>query len=260
VDVDEAWSLLLAARRGPASRPFAAPPGRTLDPDAEQLLAIFTPLLRLAARATRPAVLATLGTSMDGRIATANGHSHFVNGTEALAHLHRLRAFADAVVVGANTVAHDDPQLTVRRCAGPSPVRVVIDAHGRLDLSQRVFRETAAPTIVVRADSCGPAQGVETMLLPAAAAGIAPADLRAAFAARGWRLVLVEGGGVTVSRFVAAQAVERLHIAAAPLIIGSGRPAFTLPAIDDLAQALRPRVRHFPLGDDVLFDCAFAAD
>ena len=61
-----------------------------------------------------PFVLAQIGQSLDGRIATAGGHSHYINGDEALLHLHRLRALVDAVIVGASTVVLDDPQLTLR--------------------------------------------------------------------------------------------------------------------------------------------------
>ncbi|HEU4534552.1 MAG TPA: dihydrofolate reductase family protein, partial [Polyangiaceae bacterium] len=76
--------------------------------------------------------------------------------------------------------------------------------------------------------------------------------------ANGLRRVFIEGGGVTVSRFLQAGALDRLHIAVAPLIMGSGRPAFSLPVIDQLDQALRLRWRHFRMGDDLLFDCALA--
>jgi riboflavin biosynthesis pyrimidine reductase len=75
-----------------------------------------------------------------------------------------------------------------------------------------------------------------------------------ALRARGYRRVLVEGGGVTVSRFLQAGVLDRLHVCVAPLLIGSGRPALTLPPVETLAHALRPRCRHFHLGDDLLFD------
>src|ERR1043165_7825038 len=73
-----------------------------------------------------------LGQSLDGRVATESGHSHYINGPAGLAHLHRRRALVDAVVVGIGTAIADDPQLTVRRVSGPQPVRVVIDARGRV--------------------------------------------------------------------------------------------------------------------------------
>ena len=71
-----------------------------------------------------------LGQSLDGRVATPTGHSHYINGPAGLNHLHRLRALVDAVVVGIGTAVADDPQLTVRRVSGPQPVRVVIDPKG----------------------------------------------------------------------------------------------------------------------------------
>ena len=75
-------------------------------------------------------VVGQIGQSIDGRIATVTGHSHYINGPAGLAHLHRLRALVDAVVVGVGTALADDPQLTVRRVTGPQPARVVIDPAG----------------------------------------------------------------------------------------------------------------------------------
>jgi diaminohydroxyphosphoribosylaminopyrimidine deaminase/5-amino-6-(5-phosphoribosylamino)uracil reductase len=73
----------------------------------------------------RPFVVAQIGQSLDGRIATISGESRDINGAAALDHLHRIRANVDAVVVGASTIVADDPQLTVRRVEGKSPARVV---------------------------------------------------------------------------------------------------------------------------------------
>src|ERR1700744_525260 len=76
-------------------------------------------------------VVGQIGQSLDGRAATSTGHSHYINGAEGLAHLHRLRALMDAVLVGVGTAIADDPLLTVRRVTGPHPARVVIDPKGR---------------------------------------------------------------------------------------------------------------------------------
>jgi riboflavin biosynthesis pyrimidine reductase len=86
--------------------------------------------------------------------------------------------------------------------------------------------------------------------------GFDPEGILQALRDRGYRRVLVEGGGITVSRFIQAGVVDRLHVTVAPLLIGSGRPALTLPPIDSLDEALRPSCRHFHLGEDVLFDLA----
>ena len=66
--------------------------------------------------------------------------------------------------------------------------------------------------------------------------------------------MLVEGGGITVSRFLEAGLLDRLHLTVAPILMGSGRPGITLPLIETLDQSLRARCRHIPLGDDLLFD------
>src|SRR5216684_260339 len=84
-------------------------------------------------------VVGQLGQSLDGRIATTSGHSHYINGPAGLDHLHRLRAVVDAVVIGVGTALADDPQLTVRRVAGPQPARVVIDARGRLSAGAKML-------------------------------------------------------------------------------------------------------------------------
>ena len=84
-------------------------------------------------------VVGQCGQSIDARIATPTGHSHYINGEAGLAHLHRLRALVDAVVVGVGTAIQDDPLLTVRRVEGPSPARVVVDPNGRLPPTARVL-------------------------------------------------------------------------------------------------------------------------
>ena len=97
-----------------------------------------------------------IGQSLDGRIATPAGHSHYVNGDDGLAHLHRLRALVDAVVVGIGTVIADDPQLTVRRVSGPHPARVVIDPSGKLPRNARVLANDGMRRVVITAEGSRP--------------------------------------------------------------------------------------------------------
>jgi riboflavin-specific deaminase-like protein len=238
--------------------------GNAVHADAALLLNRYLPLL------APQLVIGQLGQSLDGRIATANGHSHYVTGPESLLHLHRLRALVDAVVVGAGTVLVDDPQLTVRHCPGPNPWRVVLDPQRKLPLQRRLFCDGQAPTLVlaavpaavpVPAPASAPipapaANRAETALLSVAddGSGFAPAAVISLLAARGAQRILVEGGGITVSRFLAAGALDRLHVVVAPMLIGSGRPGLSLPAIDHLDQALRPAHRRESLGEDVLYE------
>lgn len=247
----EAWPQLLALARPP---PAAAPGALSPPADATGLLDLYLPVC------SRPALtVAHLGQSLDGRIATDNGASVYVTGPENLTHLHRMRALCDAVIVGASTVRHDDPRLTTRRVSGPNPVRVVLDPRGRLAGHYRLFNDGAATTLWVCADGArcaGRAGRAEVLQVAADDSGAlrlpALIDL---LHRRGLRRLFVEGGGVTVSRFLAQGLLDRLHVAVAPVIIGSGRRhGLTLPPIDDLSQALRPRSRCFPMGRDMLFD------
>ncbi len=134
---DDGWRDALAAIR--AGRPGNLPRWNE----------IFAPLA--ASQVDELIVIGQIGQSLDGRAATATGHSHYINGSDGLDHLHRLRALVDAVVVGVGTAIADDPQLTVRRVAGENPARVIIDPNGRLPATARAFRDDGTRRIVITA-------------------------------------------------------------------------------------------------------------
>ena len=234
-----------------------------LDDPRTPLIDLYLPVC--SATAPRPITLGHLGQSLDGFIATHAGESKWVTGAENMVHMHRLRALCDAVLVGAGTVAIDDPQLTTRLVAGPNPVRVVLDPDRRLDSHFRVFRDDSAESLYV----CGRShlRSNETRVGHATVVGIADAtgsgvDLAALIALlreRGCARLFIEGGGVTVSDFLAANLLDRLHIAIAPLLIGDGRPAIRLPPRGTLGDCHRPKYRVFRMGTDVLFDCDLRA-
>jgi riboflavin-specific deaminase-like protein len=202
-------------------------------------------------------VVAHLGQSLDGRIAPATGCSAGLTGPENYDHMHRLRALVDAVVVGAGTVRADDPRLTVRRVPGAHPARVVIDTEARLRGDFRLLRDGVAPVVYCHARDVAPNAQLPAHVLQLAIrrgpAGLDLADLLDTLAARGWSRVLVEGGGVTVSRFLAQGCLDRLQITVAPVLLGAGRLGI------DLAGGLcegrrRLPVRRYLQGPDVLFE------
>jgi riboflavin-specific deaminase-like protein len=201
------------------------------------------------------------GQSIDARIATSSGHSHYINGVGGLAHLHRLRALVDAVVIGVGTAVLDDPLLTVRRVEGPSPARVVIDPNGRLPASARVLAADGIRRIVITAAGARTRLpgGVETLAIAADNGRLAPAAIATALADRGLRRILIEGGADTVSRFLAARCLDRLHILIAPIILGTGRSSLTLAPIERVEQAMRAPMRAHVLDGDVLLDCDLSA-
>lgn len=215
----------------------------------------------LAADSTRPFVVAQLGQSLDGRIATVSGESRYINGQEGLDHLHCLRAAVDAVVVGVGTIVADDPQLTVRRASGDNPARVVIDPRGRLEAGGKWLADDGAPKIVIAAASHRAPPSTELIVLPESDGRIAPAAIVAALGARGFRRILIEGGARTISDFIDAEAVDRLHLIVGCMIIGSGRAGLQLKPRQRLAEALRPATDVYRLGrQDILFDCALRGD
>lgn len=244
-------------------------PGRgwlsRLDADHPQysLLDLYLPVCN--ATAASPITVGHLGQSLDGFIATHSGDSQFVTGPENLRHMHRMRALCDAIVVGAGTVAADDPQLTTRHVAGTSPVRVIFDPQRRLGDHYKVFTDDAAETIYVCARSL--VTSADERLGAARVVALDDKDGRVDLSAvigllrrRGCSRIFVEGGGVTVSNFLEANLLDRLQVAVAPLIIGDGRPAVRLqqpPAM--LRDCRRPRYRVFRMGGDILFDCDLRA-
>ncbi len=293
--IDSAWTMLLAARamaesleRGNQVRRFGVDGGGELRPLAASdtsaaltwcpgtgwhpqwqpgdaradLVNLYLPIC--SATDVRPITIGHLGQSLDGFIATHAGDSQFVTGNDNIVHLHRMRALCDAVIVGAGTVAADDPQLTTRHVPGPTPLRVVFDPGRRLAATYRVFTDQAAPTLYF-CDRSELAAG-ETHVGCAAIAGIdagAPGngveEVLRLLRARGCSRVFVEGGGVTVSAFLEADLLDRLQIAIAPVLIGDGRPAIRLPAHTRLRDCRRPGYRVFRMGGDVLFDCVLGA-
>ncbi|WP_454456485.1 RibD family protein [Thauera phenylacetica] len=231
---------------------------RVLRADTVELFDLFLPWVATPGRLA----IAQLGQSLDGCIATASGASHYINCLEARTHLHRLRALVDAVVVGVGTVNADDPQLTVRHVAGRNPVRVVLDPRARARAGARLFHDGAAPTVHLVGADLAPAcaalpQRPARIGLACTDAGFDPAAVLEWLARAGCRRVLVEGGGLTVSRFVHAGVIDRFHLLVAPLLIGSGRPGLALPPIDTVDEALRPACRLFRCGEDTVFDLDF---
>jgi riboflavin-specific deaminase-like protein len=230
--------------------------GMSLPPVASALLDLYLPVC--VPPAVRTFVIGHLALSLDGCIATLWGDAVCVTGRGNIRNLHRLRALCDAFVVGAGTVAADDPRLTTRLVPGTSPVRIVLDPQRRLDPQLGVFTDGAAPTIVV----CAPGAtrmaqvgAAEVLELEHNAGGFDLTHLIAALRERGCRRLMVEGGGITVSRFLAAGLLDRLHVAISPVIIGGGRRGLQLPAAQSMQDARRPAVRLYRMGEDVLFDC-----
>ncbi|MFN3208314.1 MAG: RibD family protein [Roseovarius sp.] len=241
------WSRILAARDGDACLCCG-----DWSAGEQSALALYGGMTRTL---TGQSVTAQIGQSLDGRIATESGDAQDISGKDGLAHLHRMRALVDAVVIGVKTALHDNPRLTVRLARGGNPARVVIDPHGRLPNDAGLLRDTSARRIVIQSVDKARPDDVEVVRLPRGQ-WISPAQILAALRGLGLDHVLIEGGGITIAQFLEAGLLTRLHVAVAPLLIGAGPTGLKTSPVPCLAEALRPKTEVYSLGSDILFDCA----
>jgi riboflavin biosynthesis pyrimidine reductase len=140
-------------------------------------------------------------------------------------------------------------------------VRVVIDPNGRLPANARFLANDGVRRIILTTNGVKPKfpEGIEIVVLSQTKGGIAPSAILSSLTERGLRRILIEGGADTVSRFLAAGCLDRLHVVVAPIVLGSGRVGLTLPPIERADQALRVPMHVHRLDDEVLFDCDLSA-
>ena len=135
----------------------------------------------------------------------------------------------------------------------------MLDTNRRLATSYRVFDDGAVTSYLFCAEDLAGGDdrhgGARVVGVPRSGNGIDLGAVTGWLGQRDLGAVFIEGGGITVSRFLAAGVLHRLQITVAPLILGSGRPGIDLPQIESLAEGTRAPVRHLTLDDDVLFEC-----
>lgn len=224
----------------------------------EQCQALARPFVSAMLRG-RPWVISKAAVTLDGRIATASGDSKWITGEAARTDVHRMRATYDAVMVGVATAIADDPQLTVRLCAGQDPLRVVVDTGLRLPLASRLLGpgtlvchgrdETAAEPYA--------AKGADMLAFPRhegpdGTPRLGLKQVMAALSERDVSSVLVEGGGRLHASLIRERLVDEVVVYVAPKLIGRGRPVLDLPSVDTIADGYQlEEVEVTQLGDDV---------
>ena len=219
----------------------------------------------LAVEHGRPLVTLKTATTLDGRIALANGASQWLTGAPARRRAHLLRSQHDAVMVGAGTAVADNPMLTCRLpgLAERSPVRIVVDSSLRLPLTHRVVATAgdtptwvvtlaAAPGVRKRALRDGGVEVIEVR--PDGFGHPDVAEMLALIARRGVTRLLVEGGSRLAAAFLRTDLVDRLAWFRAPALIGGdGYPAARPFGIEELADMPAFRLeRILALGADTL--------
>ncbi|HXY74072.1 MAG TPA: bifunctional diaminohydroxyphosphoribosylaminopyrimidine deaminase/5-amino-6-(5-phosphoribosylamino)uracil reductase RibD [Dehalococcoidales bacterium] len=184
-----------------------------------------------------PFITAKFAMSLDGKIATRTGDSRYISGDESRRHVHCLRYEHDAIMVGANTILTDDPQLTVRCCTNgglshKQPLRIVVDAGARTPTSAKIFHEPGKVLMVVGENASTDRKydyeqlGAEVIVLPAKKGLIDLPSLLKTIGERQITSVLVEGGGTLLGSLFDAKLVDKVIAFIAPVIIG-GKKAVT---------------------------------
>jgi diaminohydroxyphosphoribosylaminopyrimidine deaminase/5-amino-6-(5-phosphoribosylamino)uracil reductase len=214
-------------------------------------------------RTGRPFVHLKLAATLDGRIAAAGGDSRWVTGEAARLRVHQLRAEAGAVLVGANTVRTDDPQLTPRGLPEEPPriTRVVLDPSLTTSPKSALARSAMEVPVLIfatresldgRVETLD-ALGVEVVATPPSSEGLDLPFVLRELGRRGIRGVLVEGGGETAARFVEQGITDKLTLFYAPKLVGSeGVPMIGALRVTKMAEALRFSVSSLEkLGEDV---------
>jgi diaminohydroxyphosphoribosylaminopyrimidine deaminase/5-amino-6-(5-phosphoribosylamino)uracil reductase len=216
-------------------------------------------------RTGRAFVVAKVALSLDGRVAAADGTSQWLTSPESRADAHELRADSHAVVIGSGTALADAPALTVRGVAVPParpPLRVLLDARGRVSPTGPLFDAALAPTLVVTTDAAAPgavdawrAAGAKVEVVGTGASGTG-VDLDAVFALLGREGVLqamIEGGGALLGAVVGGGHAQQLVAYVAPTLLGTGGvPAFAFAGAPTLAAVSRWRLLDVAqFGDDV---------
>jgi len=214
-------------------------------------------------RTGRPFVTLKLAASLDGRIAAASGDSQWISGEQSRRVVHELRNRVDAILVGAETVRNDDPQLTCRMRGGRDPLRVILDGRLSISPSARVCTQpSTAPTLIATSEDHGrgekqaqlEAQGVQVVCLSGKNGQVPLRPLLVELGRRGHKSVLIEGGGRIAAAALREGVVDKVLFFYAPLLLGGeGRAMIGPLGIDRVAAGQKLHTMTVErIGKDIL--------
>ena len=174
---------------------------------------------------SRPYVILSAAISIDGKIATKTGDSKFSSKQDSI-RLHKLRSKVDAILVGKNTVAVDDPLLTVRHTKGKNPIRIVLDSKGTLSEKSKILQTSdKIKTIIVVSKKITKSNykklnkfPVELIVMGESSINIK--SLLRKLSAKKIKTILVEGGGTINWEFIKQNIFDELIVTLSPFLIG----------------------------------------
>ena len=195
-----------------------------------------------------------IGQSLDGKIALLNGNSHYINDKNSISYLHSLRSICDAVVVGVNTIRKDDPLLTTRAIKGPNPQRIIIDPSLKLTNKYKVFKDGMPNIIFTHSQLNKKFNNTQIYQLPERNfTNLIYQNINRL----GYKLVLVEGGSKTISKFLENKLLNIMQFIIAPTIIGSGINSINIEPITNLKNVIRTKNNIFKFGKEIIVSLEF---
>jgi diaminohydroxyphosphoribosylaminopyrimidine deaminase / 5-amino-6-(5-phosphoribosylamino)uracil reductase len=212
-----------------------------------------------------PYVILKTAMTLDGKTATANGHSQWISNAGSREHVHSVRDRVDAIMIGIGTVLRDDPRLTTRLASGGrDAVRIVVDAGLRIPEDAAVLTvESAAPTWIAVAGDASPEKaarlqrrGVDILRIDGPGERVAVESLLKELGKRGIQSVLLEGGGELNASALHAGMVDRLMVYVAPKLVGGdGLGMFSGKGVEQMTDAVAlTEISTTMFGDDVLIE------
>ena len=195
-----------------------------------------------------------IGQSLDGKIALSNGNSHYINDKNSISYLHSLRSICDAVVVGVNTIRKDDPLLTTRAIKGLNPQRIIIDPSLKLTNKYQVFKDGMPNIIFTHSKINKKFNNTQIYKLPERNfTNLIYQNINRL----GYKLVLVEGGSKTISKFLENKLLNIMQFIIAPTIIGSGINSINIEPITNLKNVIRTKNNIYKFGKEIIVSLEF---
>lgn len=195
-----------------------------------------------------------IGQSLDGKIALLNGNSHYINDKNSISYLHSLRSICDAVVVGVNTIRKDDPLLTTRAIKGSNPQRIIIDPSLKLTNKYQVFKDGMPNIIFTHSKINKKFNNTQIYKLPERNfTNLIYQNINRL----GYKLVLVEGGSKTISKFLENKLLNIMQFIIAPTIIGSGINSINIEPISNLKNVIRTKNNIYKFGKEIIVSLEF---
>jgi diaminohydroxyphosphoribosylaminopyrimidine deaminase/5-amino-6-(5-phosphoribosylamino)uracil reductase len=219
------------------------------------LLKLYLPLcfLSLHARRLRRAIsLSHFAQSLDGWVATISGDSRWIGGPGNLVHAHRMRALLDGVLVGSRTLNLDRPRLTVRHVNGDNPVRIIVGKE--LTGLGALLRASRDPVILIGGEAPRDDARCLALRLKRKDGFVPTGRILKELYRRGIHSVYIEGGAITISRFLQENNLDIVQVHISPLILGPGLTGFLLPPARKISQARRFKtLSYIPVDDGIMF-------